>query len=89
MTPPKPSEDAIRRRAHEIWQRRGAGPGTPTDDWLQAERELAAEPKRVPPAPKTAAPSSPPPPPPPAPLKPLAVAPSAAPGKKPAKRKKR
>jgi hypothetical protein len=43
MTPTRPSEDAIRRRAHEIWQRRGKAPGTAVDDWLRAERELTAE----------------------------------------------
>lgn len=42
---------AIRRRAHELWLRRGCPTGTPELDWQQAERELRAE----------SAPSEPPP----------------------------
>jgi hypothetical protein len=80
MSPAKPTEESIRRRAHEIWQRRGSNPGTPVDDWLQAERELSAEPRRVPPAPKAVA-APPQGVPAPAPLKPLAVAPVADAGK--------
>jgi hypothetical protein len=34
---------AIRRRAHELWLRRGCPTGTPDLDWQQAERELRAE----------------------------------------------
>jgi hypothetical protein len=30
----------IRRRAYEIYESRGGGPGSALDDWLQAEREL-------------------------------------------------
>lgn len=37
------SEEQIRRRAYEIFQRRGGQPGDPTGDWLEAERELTDE----------------------------------------------
>jgi hypothetical protein len=30
----------IRRRAYELFERRGRGEGQEVDDWLQAEREL-------------------------------------------------
>jgi len=33
-------EDEIRRRAYELYQRRGAGSGSEADDWLTAEREV-------------------------------------------------
>jgi len=33
-------EEGIRRRAYEIYLERGDQPGSPLDDWLQAEREL-------------------------------------------------
>ncbi len=33
-------EEAIGRRAYEIYLERGEGPGRQLDDWLQAEREL-------------------------------------------------
>jgi hypothetical protein len=34
-------EARVRRRAHEIWLRRGgSSPGSALDDWLQAEREV-------------------------------------------------
>lgn len=33
-------EEAIRNRAHEIFQQRGGEPGRDLDDWLEAEREL-------------------------------------------------
>ncbi len=35
-----PIEEQIRRRAYEIYLARGAVPGDPMKDWLQAEREL-------------------------------------------------
>lgn len=35
--------ESIRKRAHEIWQRRGSAPGTAAQDWLQAEAELPDE----------------------------------------------
>jgi hypothetical protein len=36
----KPSEDAIRTRAFEIYARRHGVGGSQVADWLQAEREL-------------------------------------------------
>jgi hypothetical protein len=39
----RPDEDEIARRAYEIYLQRGSVPGHETDDWLQAEAELAAE----------------------------------------------
>jgi len=39
----RPGEEQIRRRAYEIYLRRGGGPGDPLEDWLQAERELREE----------------------------------------------
>ena len=38
-----PDEYAIRTRAYELYLARGAEPGRELEDWLQAERELAAE----------------------------------------------
>ena len=35
-----PTQDAIQRRAFEIYLSRGANGGTDLEDWLQAEREL-------------------------------------------------
>ena len=34
---------AIGRRAHELWLKRGCPTGTPELDWVEAERELRAE----------------------------------------------
>ena len=33
-------EDEIRRRAFELYQQRGAKPGSEAEDWLAAEREV-------------------------------------------------
>jgi hypothetical protein len=33
-------EDEIRRRAYELYQQRGAKPGSEAEDWLAAEREV-------------------------------------------------
>jgi hypothetical protein len=33
-------EDEIRRRAYELYQQRGAKPGSEREDWLAAEREV-------------------------------------------------
>jgi hypothetical protein len=33
-------DDRVRRRAHELYERRGAIPGRDLEDWLDAEREL-------------------------------------------------
>lgn len=38
-----PTEEQIRARAFEIFQRRNGGPGDARADWLQAERELTGE----------------------------------------------
>ena len=39
-TPDGSDDDAIARRAYEIYQERGGGDGADVDDWLQAEREI-------------------------------------------------
>ncbi len=41
-----PSEEQIRARAFEIFQRRNGGPGDACSDWLQAEHELRMESSR-------------------------------------------
>lgn len=33
-------EERIRRRAHELYLQRGQQPGSPLQDWLQAEGEI-------------------------------------------------
>lgn len=38
--PARPTEDEIRKRAHEIYLARNGAPGSCEGDWLQAEREL-------------------------------------------------
>src|SRR5438105_13794210 len=38
--PAKSAEDPIKRRAYEIYLRRGEAPGHEMEDWLQAEREV-------------------------------------------------
>jgi Protein of unknown function (DUF2934) len=35
-----PREERIRRRAYELYLRRGNQPGSEIDDWLQAEGEI-------------------------------------------------
>ena len=42
----KPTQDQIAARAYEIYLERGATPGDPMKDWLQAERELSAPAKK-------------------------------------------
>jgi len=37
---PDPLEEAIRKRAHELYENRGKQEGNELDDWLQAEREV-------------------------------------------------
>jgi hypothetical protein len=37
-----PSQEEIARLAHSYWEARGCQGGTPEEDWLRAERELAA-----------------------------------------------
>jgi hypothetical protein len=38
-----PLEEQIRRRAHEIWLKRGGHAGSDVADWLEAEREITRE----------------------------------------------
>jgi len=52
----RPTEQQIAARAHELFLKRGATPGSDLDDWLQAERELTAAAKAAP-SPKPLAPS--------------------------------
>jgi Protein of unknown function (DUF2934) len=33
-------QEAVRRRAYQIYEQRGTAPGSPMQDWLQAESEL-------------------------------------------------
>jgi Protein of unknown function (DUF2934) len=40
---PAVPEEAIRSRAHQLYEERGAEPGHDVDDWLRAERELKSE----------------------------------------------
>lgn len=56
---PRPTEQQIAARAHEIFLKRGATPGCDLDDWLQAERELTAAAKAAPSAKPPAAPRIP------------------------------
>ena len=42
----KPTQDQITTRAYEIYLERGCTAGDPMQDWLRAERELAAAPKK-------------------------------------------
>jgi len=44
---PTITEDDVRRRAHEIYLKRGTNPGDEVGDWLQAERELRANQPKV------------------------------------------
>jgi hypothetical protein len=37
----QPTEEDIALRAYYIYMERGGADGNPTDDWLQAERELS------------------------------------------------
>lgn len=40
--PQQASHEDIERLAHALWEQRGCPIGSPDEDWLQAERELAA-----------------------------------------------
>lgn len=40
--PERPTQEAIARRAYELFLQRGSVPGYELDDWLNAETELAA-----------------------------------------------
>jgi hypothetical protein len=54
---PRPSPEAIARRAYELFEARGGVPGHELEDWLRAEAELA---QRAQGAPATAAAARPP-----------------------------
>jgi len=41
----KPTQDQVAARAYKIYLERGATPGDPMQDWLQAERDLVTPPK--------------------------------------------
>jgi hypothetical protein len=41
-SPSPPSPAAIAERAHALWQQRGCRQGHAFEDWLEAERQLAA-----------------------------------------------
>jgi hypothetical protein len=60
---PQPGQEEIAQRAYELYLQRGSVPGHETDDWLQAEAELAAqaaaeEPERQAPARRAASEST-------------------------------
>lgn len=40
VRPDQVADDAIARRAHELYEERGGGHGRDWDDWLEAEREF-------------------------------------------------
>ena len=40
-------EEKIRRRAYELYQRRGGMDGNPTDDWLKAKQEVLSHKARA------------------------------------------
>lgn len=40
---PAVREEQVRRRAYALFEARGAKPGDPTQDWLEAERQVDAE----------------------------------------------
>ena len=42
-----PTHEEISRRAYEIYLERNGAPGDPHADWLRAEAELSAAPKRA------------------------------------------
>ena len=41
---PEVTEDAIRKRAYELFEQRGCEPGHDAEDWLQAEAEITEKP---------------------------------------------
>jgi hypothetical protein len=41
------TQEKIAMRAYEIYLERGGAPGNPLEDWVRAERELLAKPKRT------------------------------------------
>ncbi|MCC6359587.1 MAG: DUF2934 domain-containing protein [Phycisphaerales bacterium] len=47
IPPVAPTRQQIRERAYQIYLARNGGPGDPTADWLQAERELIQESRQI------------------------------------------
>ena len=45
--PKPPTHDKIAARAYEIYLERNGAPGNPLEDWVRAEREILAKPKRA------------------------------------------
>lgn len=45
-TEPTLSDDAIAKRAYELWQARGCPQGDGADDWQLAKKQLQAEARR-------------------------------------------
>jgi hypothetical protein len=43
----RPTEEQIQQRAYEIYLQRQGAPGNPLQDWIQAERELLANPPKA------------------------------------------
>ncbi len=64
----QPDQEAIRKRAYELWEMRGRASGREADDWVEAERQLIAsrasatnpdpEPAKAVPAAGTSAPAA-------------------------------
>lgn len=52
MPPSTLDEAAVATRAYFIWQQRPIDAAQPTDDWLEAERQLRAESPAAVPAPR-------------------------------------
>lgn len=46
-TPKRSTHDKIALRAYEIYLARNGAPGNPLEDWVRAEREILAKPKRA------------------------------------------
>jgi hypothetical protein len=40
-------EEEVRRHAYQIYEQRGATPGSDVEDWLQAEAEIVDNPQRL------------------------------------------
>ncbi len=51
----RPTPEQIQLRAYEIYLERCGAPGNELQDWVQAERELFAKPRKTPRTPKTKA----------------------------------
>jgi hypothetical protein len=51
----RPTPEQIQLRAYEIYLERCGAPGNELQDWVQAEHELLAKPRKTPRTPKTKA----------------------------------